>query len=88
MSTLATVLLVLQSLLFVLWAFLMFRALFGIRRRYSAETGKTWIGPIAVFGVYGAYLKNPDYSHEKRAILVVLALFFLVTFLFHKVQSA
>ena len=88
MSTLVIILLVLQGVLFILWAFLMFRALFGIRRRHSAATGQMWIGPVAAFGVYWAYLKDPDHAGEKRRILLVLCLFFAVTFAFYALQSS
>ena len=88
MSGFAIILLVLQGVLFILWAFLMFRALFGIRRRHSEATGQMWVGPIAAFGVYGAYLKDPAHTPEKRRILLVLCLLFAVTFTFYALQSS
>ena len=87
MSGLAIILLVVQGVLFVIWAALMFRALFGIRRRHEAETGQAWIGPIAVFGVYGAYLKDTRFGRERRLILLVLALFIVVSYAFYLIQT-
>ena len=87
MSGLAIFLLVAQGVLFVIWAVLMFRALFGIRRRYQAETGHVWIGPIAVFGVYGAYLKDVRFRRERRFIVLVLALFIVVSYAFYLIQT-
>lgn len=88
MSTLSLTLLIVQTLLFVVWAFLMFRALFGILGRYRRESGRSWIGPIAVFGVYWRYLKDPAYRREKWAILVLLVLIFVLIFLRINLMSA
>ena len=81
MSGLLLAFLVIQGVLFAAWTFLMFRSLFGIQRRYRAETGKAFIGPIAVFAVYSAYLKNPTFRSERSAILVLLGLLIVETLL-------
>ncbi len=65
-------LLALQGLFFVAWAGLMFRMLFGILDRFRAETGRRWIGPIEVFGVFGRYLRAPGHRGERRLILAAL----------------
>jgi len=71
-----------QSVVFPIWAFLMFRALFGISRRHNAATGQPFVGPIAVFSVYCAYLKDPAYRGERRLILLFTALLLVLIILF------
>ncbi len=82
MSGFVAFILFVQGLVFAFWTFLMFRALFGIQRRYHATTGKILIGPFAVFSVFGAYLKDPTYRKERHLILAVLVLLIFLTALF------
>jgi hypothetical protein len=71
-----------QAVVFAIWTFLVFRALFGILRRHNAATGRLFIGPGDVISVYGAYLKDPSYSQEKRRILMLTGLLLILTILF------
>lgn len=81
MSGLGIFVLIVQGVLFALWTFLMFRALFGIMRRFHAETGNYLIGPSTVIAVYAAYLKDPTYRTERRIILLVLGLLMALSIL-------
>lgn len=87
MSPLALTLLILQSVFFVAWAFLTFRAVFGIHGRHRRATGRQWIGPIEIFSVCAAYLRDPAQRRELRLILVAFALIAQVTVLFVLVQA-
>lgn len=86
MSFPVVLILAVQGLVFAAWAFFMFRAMFGILRRHLRKTGQYWIGPVAVFSVYGQYLKDPAFRREKMTILVLTLALFAVTFLFIAVQ--
>ena len=66
MNGLSVVLVSVQALLFLVWAVLMFRMLIGLLGRYRAETGRRWIGPIAVWGVFGRFLTEADRRAERR----------------------
>ena len=74
MTTLRLIYLAVEGLVFLLWAYLMFRALFCILGRHRAATGKQWVGPIEVFSVYGAYLRDPTTWPERRRLFIVTAI--------------
>jgi len=70
-----------QGGLFLLWAIAMFQMLFGIQRRYRDQTGRMWIGPVAVWGVFRNYLRNPSHAWERRRLAVLTILLLTVTLL-------
>ena len=70
------VLLGLQGVVFVLWAGLLFRALFRLRARAVGRSGRTFPGLIDTLESYGAFLTLPDYRRDRRLLgLATLALF-------------
>lgn len=72
-------LLSLQSLVFLAWAVLMFRAIFGIRRRVAARTGATFPGPVSTLGGWAEFLRAPEHRTERRLLgAATLALVVLV----------
>ena len=72
-------LLSLQSLVFLAWAVLMFRTIFGIRRRVAARTGATFPGPVSTLGGWAEFLRAPEHRSERRLLgAVTLALFALI----------
>ena len=81
MTTLRLIYLAVEGFVFLLWAYLMFRALFGILGRHRAATGKQWIGPVEVFSVYGSYLRDPAAWPERRRLLIVTAILLALIFL-------
>lgn len=60
---------VLTAIVFVMWAFSMFRTLFAMRRRASARTGKSLPGPIDTMTEWGIWLRMPEYQRERRQLL-------------------
>lgn len=87
MNTFTLFLLTLEGILFLLWAYLMFRMLNGIRRRHAQSTSKPLVGPTAVFGVFGSYLKDQRFRRERLVIVAVFMMFLFTNYLFIAVQS-
>jgi hypothetical protein len=81
MSTARMLLLAVQGAVFLLWATLMFRALFGIRRRSQPVDGRAWLGPLEVIGAYRDYLSDPAHRAERRRLLSVTLLLLGLTLL-------
>lgn len=76
---LSPVLLGLQGLVFALWAFLMFRALFRLRRRAVLRSGRTFPGVRDALEGYAAFLREPDFRTDRRVLgAVTLLLFALI----------
>jgi len=74
--------LLMSGLVFLMWAFSMFRVLFSLRRRAVARTGKTWPGPIDTLHEWGIWLREPDYQRERRQLLLMTLAVFLLGYLF------
>lgn len=73
------VLLGVQSVVFVLWAALMFRALFRLRARAVGRSGRPFPGVIDTLEGYGAFLRLPEFRRDRRILgVVTLALFGLI----------
>ncbi|MBT8410267.1 MAG: hypothetical protein KJP02_00530 [Octadecabacter sp.] len=61
--------LVLQGLVFVVWAYMLFSVMFKLRRRAEAETGQTFPGPRTALRQWGRWLSAPEDRQERNAIL-------------------
>lgn len=68
MSGAAVIRLVLMALVFIAWAWLMFRTLFLLRRRGEAETGAMFPGPMATMRQIGIWLRNPADRSDRRTL--------------------
>ena len=70
------------AIVFAMWAFSMFRALFAMRRRTVARTGKTMPGPGDTLTEWRIWLREPDYRTERRQLffqtIAVIALAALI----------
>ncbi len=75
MTTWGAVFLGVQGLVFVLWAFQMFRALFQARRIAVAKSGRMWPGPFVAL----AALRDWARSHPpaRNQLLITTAVLFL-----------
>jgi heme/copper-type cytochrome/quinol oxidase subunit 3 len=61
--------LVLQGLVFVVWAFMLFSVLFKLRTRAEKETGKPWPGPITALRQWGKWFRAPEDRRERNTLL-------------------
>ena len=61
--------LILQGLVFVAWAILMFRMLFTLRRRAEAETGQVFNGPGTFLRHMGHWMRSPEDKSERSTLL-------------------
>ncbi|NKX44915.1 hypothetical protein [Roseicyclus persicicus] len=82
MSTGQTIQLVLQGLVFLAWAGLMFRTLFLWRRRAQDETGAALHGPGQMLKQAGRWLRAPEDKTDRST------LFFLTFVLFAMILSS
>jgi hypothetical protein len=71
-------LLILEGLVFSLWAFLMFRSLFRLRARAVKATGSQYPGPIAFLRAIGDWLGDPEAKRERMMLLAVTLLLFAI----------
>lgn len=85
MSTGHTIQLVLQSLVFLAWAALMFRTLFLLRARAEQETGLAIPGPGQFITQVGRWLRSDDDRAERKTLFfmtfVLLAMSLSTAFL-------
>lgn len=68
MSTGQTIQLVLQGLVFLAWAGLMFRTLFLLRSRAEAETGNAIPGPGQFLTQIGHWLRAEEDKSERNTL--------------------
>ncbi|MEQ8366833.1 MAG: hypothetical protein RIB61_09005 [Roseicyclus sp.] len=73
MSTGQIIQLVLQGLVFIAWAFLMFRTLFLLRSRAQEETGNMLSGPGQFIKQVGVWLKSPEDKSERSTLFFLTA---------------
>ena len=66
------ILLLVQGIAFLLWAFLSFRAIFQIRAMAAAQTGQDLPGPVPFMRAAGLWLRNP--AHRLARWLWLLGL--------------
>lgn len=60
---------VFTAIVFAMWAFSMFRALFAMRKRASARTGKSVPSPVDTLTEWGIWLRAPEFQRERRQLL-------------------
>jgi hypothetical protein len=66
-----TTILILQAVVFALWAVTAFRILFHLRRKGEERTGRVWNGPIVFLTVARAWLSDPTQAKWRRDFLVL-----------------
>lgn len=80
----ANALLILQGVIFVFWAFFLFRSLFrigaGARARADARGGM-WPSFFEQFSEYAAFLNAPEYRSDRRRVGLLTVLLFATIFL-------
>lgn len=83
MSPLNILFYIMTALVFLMWAISMFSAIFAMRRRAVARTGKTLPGPMDTLKEWGIWFRDPAFKHERRRLLfmtiVVLCLSYLAS---------
>ncbi|MBL4915748.1 hypothetical protein [Szabonella alba] len=66
----------LQSVVFALWAFWMFRCLFRLRARVVAQTGSALPGPVASLRGFRDFMTLPEFTRDRRVLgLLTLVMF-------------
>ncbi|PWK59755.1 hypothetical protein [Roseicyclus mahoneyensis] len=76
MSTGQTIQLILQSLVFLAWAILMYRTLFMLRRRAMEETGNAFPGPGQFITQVGRWLRAPEDRSDRSTLLFLTFVLF------------
>lgn len=77
-----TWLLVLQVILFALWAVTVFRILFHLRKKGEHKTGQVWNGPFVFLSVARDWLSDPAEAKWRRDLFFLTALLFGVSIAF------
>ncbi len=67
-------LLILQGLLFLLWAITIFRWLFALRAEAIARDGTQWPGPRATLRAFRDGLTKPQHAAARRQLLILTLL--------------
>lgn len=75
MTTWGAVFLGMQGLVFVLWAFQMFRALFQARRIAVAKSGRMWPGPFVALAALRDWARS--HPRARKQLLITTAVLFL-----------
>ena len=57
-----------QAIVFAVWAWLVFRALFQLRARAVDRSGRAFPGLAATLEAFGAFLRAPEFTHERRQL--------------------
>ncbi|MDX5358216.1 MAG: hypothetical protein LPK12_10825 [Rhodobacterales bacterium] len=57
-----------QAIVFAVWAWLAFRALFQLRARAVDRSGRAFPGLAATQEAFGAFLRAPEFAHERRQL--------------------
>ncbi|MEJ6392898.1 hypothetical protein V8J82_06520 [Gymnodinialimonas sp. 2305UL16-5] len=68
MTTPQIIRLALQTLVFIVWAIMMFRTLFTLRQRGEAETGRTFPSPGAFLTQLGYWLKSDEDRMDRKTL--------------------
>ena len=63
--------LVIQGVVFAVWAFCAFRSLFRIRARAVAETGRAFPGMAATLRAFRDFVVLHQYQSERRILLLL-----------------
>lgn len=86
MSPISIAILVLQFIVFLIWAFLAFRWLFALRADAVAESGSAFPGPGSQLRAFRGGLVDERYAKD-RVRLVILSLILLTLSLVHYLLS-
>lgn len=86
MSPISIAILVLQFIVFLIWAFLAFRWLFALRADAVAESGSAFPGPGSQLRAFRGGLVDERYAKD-RVRLVILTLILLTLSLVHYLLS-
>ncbi|MEJ6390253.1 hypothetical protein [Gymnodinialimonas ulvae] len=68
MTTGAIIRLVLQALVFLAWAFMMYRMLFTLRARNQEQTGQTFAGPAGFLTQFKHWLKSEEDRQDRKTL--------------------
>ena len=79
MSTGQIIQLVLQGLVFLAWAGLMFRTLFLLRRRAEQDTGTTIPGPGQFLTQAGRWLRAPEDRSDRNTLAFLTFVLLVMT---------
>lgn len=69
-------LLAVQAAVFGLWAVLMFRNLFRLRRRAIETSGRAFPGPVTTLIQFRDFLRLPEFRRDRRLLAAVTLLMF------------
>ncbi len=75
-------LLILQGVVFLVWAVLAFATLFQLRKRAADRTGHMFPGPIAFITEMQFWLADPDHARLRWALLLMTVLLLALSVLF------
>lgn len=73
--------LVLQAVVFVVWAALAFATLFHLRKRAADRTGRPIPGPIAFVSATQDWRADPDFARSRRSLWLATVLLLAVSVL-------
>jgi hypothetical protein len=59
------------GIVFLMWAFSMFRTLFTLRSKAITRTGKTMPGPVDTLHEIGIWIRDPAARSERRQLLIM-----------------
>ncbi|MCC5973154.1 MAG: hypothetical protein JJT81_03790 [Rubellimicrobium sp.] len=74
-----TALLILQGLIFALWAATAFRILFHLRARGEARTGQMFPGPVTFLSALRDWLSDPAEAKWRRDLVGLSVMLVLLT---------
>jgi len=57
-----------QAIVFAVWAWLAFRALFQLRARAVRRSGRAFPGLAATLEAFGAFLNAPEFARARRQL--------------------
>lgn len=57
-----------QAIVFAVWAWLAFRALFQLRARAARRSGRAFPGLAATLEAFGAFLNAPEFARARRQL--------------------
>ncbi len=69
MTTPRLILLGVMTLIFILWAALLFRTMFQIRRRAAERTGRSFVGPGATLSEWRRLAKSAEDRRTRQWLL-------------------
>lgn len=87
MSNLGIIALGLFGVVFIAWAYMMFRTMFLIRKRAAERTGKMFPGPLTALAEYKIFFTSAHDKNEKNLLLVTTLGLFMTTALAMTVNS-